>query len=207
MSEAHALSPYELPSSYGDNKITLLARDPHCLYAYWEISTTKRDTFFDELGPTVWEKSVPVLKVTNVSHNSSFFVRINDFSDNWYIQVPDSNNLYVVEIGRKVADEFFIHLASSNYAVTPTNKSSGDTSAYFIDYRSLQKGTLNLASRTIYEKTDRIEDFEVTVGLSSPELQAGRFAESLLGVSSAELFGIKLQEHLGVSSVILFNRS
>jgi uncharacterized protein len=207
MSEAHTQSPCELPSCYGDNKITLLARDPHWLFAYWEISNTKENTFFEEFGQTVWQKSVPALKVTNVSQNSSFFIRINDFSDNWYINVPDTNNLYIAEIGRRVAGEFFIHLASSNYAATPTDKSSRNTAACYIDYRSLRKGTLDLASRNIYGSVERIEEFEARIGLSSPELQNRRLGESLFGVSSAELFGIKLEEHLGISSAVLFTRS
>lgn len=207
MSEAHVQSPCVLPSGYGDNRITLLARDPHWLFAYWEISHTKRNTFFEEFGQTVWEKSVPVLKVTNVSSNSSFYVRINEYSDNWYINVPDTNSLYVVEIGRKVSDEFFIHLASSNYIETPTDKCSLNDSACFIDYRSLQSGTLDLASNTISKRVDRLEEFQEQIGISSPELLTQRMEASLLGISSAELFGINLQQHLGISSAILFNRS
>ena len=90
MSDMQNSCTYTMSKSYSDNKITLLARDPHWLYAYWEISETKKNSFMSELGNDIWEKSIPFLKITNISKNISNFIRVNDFSNNWFINVEDS---------------------------------------------------------------------------------------------------------------------
>lgn len=201
MSDVHTQSTYHLPLGYNDNRITLLARDPHWLFAYWEISDEKRNVFLREFGQELWQKSVPVLKVTNVTNNSSFYIRINDYTNNWYINVPDANCLYVAEMGRRVSEEFFISLASSNHAATPGDSVSANTAAYFIDYRDLKSGNLSLEEGKIYE-TYKLRSYgKVVTGPSSPGMFGISLEESALGVSSAELFGISLlEEHLGISS-------
>lgn len=204
MSEACTPDSYRLSSSYNDNAIVLLARDPHWLYAYWEVSDDKKNTFYKDFGSELWEKSTPVLKVTNVSRNNFFYIRINNFSDSWYINVPDSNNLYIAEIGRMVSGQFFINLASSNYAVTPGESISPATTAYFINYKNLKNGTLDLESGMVYETYDFDYKSNVVLGPSSPELSGLNLHESMFGISSAELLGINLGEHLGISSEAIF---
>lgn len=151
MSEAYMPDSHQFFSGYNDNRIVLLARDPHWLYAYWELSEENKKKFYEDFGHELWEKSLPVLKVTNVSKNERFYIRINDFSDNWYINVSDSDSLYVAEIGRMVSGQFFINLASSNYTVTPGENVSMNTSAYFINYKDTKNGTLDPKSGKIYE--------------------------------------------------------
>jgi len=140
MSEVYLQKEGFMPSGYGDSQITLLARDPYWLYAYWELSPESKDAFIRDFGLELWEKSVPALKVTNISKNESFFVRINDFSDSWYINVNDPNCLYVAELGRKVSERFFISIANSNYVSTPGCSVSSNTAAYFINYNDLKNG-------------------------------------------------------------------
>jgi hypothetical protein len=200
MDEAFAANEYYLPLGYNDNKITLLARDPNWLYAYWELSTEKRSEFIREFGNDILEKSVPVIKVTNVSKNSNFFVRINDFSNSWYISVPDTNSLYIAEIGRKVSDKFFINLAESNYISTPANDISKNNAAYFIDYNTLKDGKPDLESGSIYKTFNSESNSEFKIGISSPELIGIDFEKSHIGMSSAELFEINISKHIGISS-------
>lgn len=200
MSAASTQSTYQLPMGYDEDRVVLLARDPHCLYAYWEISNSRKDAFINEFGHELWKKSIPVLKVTNMSKNNVFNVKVNDHSRSWYIQVEDSNCMYTAELGRMVSDRFFISLANSNYAATPGNSISAVKTAYFINYKDLKNGRLDLESRKIYET--HTFDFSNTdiIGLSSPELYGKNVHQSTLGISSAELMGISFEEHLGISS-------
>lgn len=181
MSEVHVPTK----NTCEDNSITLLARDPNWLYVYWELSDSNIKTFIQEFGEELWEKSIPVLKVTNISKNDIFYIRINGFSNNWYINVPDSNCLYMVEIGRKISEHFFISLSNSNCIVTPADFVSPNTTAYFANYTDIKNGILEPVSIS---------------GLSSPELFGTMDEESYFGDSSAQLYGINLSEHLGVSS-------
>jgi len=204
MYEVQSQSTYTLPMGYNDDQIVLLARDPHWLFAYWEISEDRKNHFIGAFGHELWEKSVPVLKVTNVSKNSSFYVRINDFSNSWYINVPDSNCLYVAELGRRIADEFFVNLVSSNYVEAPNDTISANTAAYFINYKDLNKGHLAPETGMIYETQSIKSVTRGVIGISSPELFGFAREESMFGVSSAELFGINIvAEHIGISSEYL----
>lgn len=202
MSELQTNCSCHLPSGYDDNKIVLLARDPHWLYAYWdwEISETKKNSFKYEFGEGLWHRSVPVIKIINVSKNTSNTIRVNDFSNSWFINVDDANALYVAELGRVVANQFFINLACSNYISTPSNSISSNTGAYFIDYKDLRNGRLDLESDRIYETFDIQTNINTKLGLSSPELFGINIHENFIGISSAELFKGNLKQHLGISS-------
>lgn len=203
MSEFQSQYNYHLPEGYDDNKITLLARDPHSLYAYWEVSETRKSNFKYEFGEGLWNRSVPVLKIINVSKNTSSFIRVNDFSNSWFINVEDANSLYVAELGRFVADQFFINLACSNYISTPSNSISSNTGASFINYKDLRSGKLDLEAGQIYETFDIQTNIIAEIGLSSPELFGIGINNPFVGVSSAELFKENLKQHLGISSLNL----
>lgn len=184
MLETNAQNQYFLPPVYDDNRIVLLARDPFWLYAYWEISREKRNDFFDNFGNNLWDKSIPVLKVTNISRNDVFYVRINDFSNSWYINVSDSNNVYAAEIGRMVREQFFVSLASSNHITTPGDSISQNTTSCFADYRDLRVGTVKLKKDKAYETFYSGHQIKMPSVPSSPEMPGiGRY-ESISGISS-----------------------
>ncbi len=132
-------SLYQLPENYGDTKIALMAVDPHLLYTYWEIGQDKLESLKKNIGLRVLENSYTVLKVSNISKNSSFFIRLNNFSTSWYINVPDSGCIYVVEIGRKLLDDFFINFATSNHVTMPGVNISFNDSVCFVNYKNASK--------------------------------------------------------------------
>jgi hypothetical protein len=125
-------------SDYGDNNLTLLIRDPNCLYAYWEVSDNIRNAFIEDFGSELWEKSVPVIKITNLSNQGSFFVRINDFSNSWFINIDNPDDAYVAELGRKVSERFFISLASSNCITPSGNTATKSSSVFFANYKDIK---------------------------------------------------------------------
>lgn len=132
---------YGLPDNYNDNLITLLVRDPYCLYAYWEISDTMKASFYSKFGQELWDSSAAMLKITNVTKNSSFYIRVNDFCSDWYINVQDTNCIYVAEFGKKISDKGFISLIKSNYAIVQDYISNNDLEAIFLDYKELRKSS------------------------------------------------------------------
>lgn len=169
-----------------DSCITILARDPNWLYVYWNIPEEKNMAFSAELGEELWKRSIPALKVSNITRNESFFVRINEFSDSWYVNVQNSNNLYMVEIGRKLSENYFIGMLSSNSIFTPSNYVSPDTTACFVNYADLKSGRI-----------------EVPTGKTNEFIINNHTAEGIIGLfgeSSAAPYGTSLQELPGVSS-------
>jgi len=168
MAETSFLATSITASGYGDNQLTLLLRDPNCLYAYWEISDDIKNAFIKEFGNELWEKSVPVLKITNITKQESFFVRINDFSNYWFINIEHAGEAYVGELGRKVSDKFFISIATSNYITSEDESANKNSLTYFANYKDIQntmfefsapkickdvvnKALLRLSSSTFYK--------------------------------------------------------
>jgi len=141
-------SLYRLPESYGDTRIALMAVDPHLLYTYWEIGHDKLKSFKENVGTKILENSYSALRITNISKNFYFFIRLNDFSTSWYINVPDSSCIYVVEIGRMFLDEFFINFATSNHVTTPGVNISFNDAACFVNYKNASKiANINTSSQ------------------------------------------------------------
>ena len=176
MYEVQAQTMGHLPVKFGENCIALLARDPNCLYVYWEITEETKNRFLQDFGQEFLGRSVPVLKVTNISASESFYVRINDFSNNWYINVPDPNSLYVVEIGRRISEHFFVSMLNSNCIVTPGNSLSPNTAAYFVNYADLKNGKPDIDEGKIYDSC--ITSYQ---------------SESIFGESSAQSYDIGLK--------------
>jgi len=192
---------WNLPESYDDNKITLLAVDAHTLYTYWDISNDKIQKLISSLGRKVWDNSIPTIKVANLTKNSGFFIRINDFSQNWYIYTQDPGCVFMVEIGRKISEDYFISLASSNQAPLPNTSISFNNNAYFVNYKfneeyaiddkgysclyntKRQELTPYMLSK-IFKKHTSFDDIYGNYGYSNP-LASGNKQQ---GISSFECF-------------------
>ncbi|HHV99901.1 MAG TPA: DUF4912 domain-containing protein [Clostridiaceae bacterium] len=158
---------YRLPQSYNDNSITLVAQSPHLLYAYWEISEDKKRQFIECFGQELWNASIPVLKVFNITKNKVLFTRTNEFSNSLYMEVPDSNCSYIAEIGRKISDKFFISLAHSNCVNTPSDTLSNNTVAIFTDYKRLKTEKEIPNVQKLYKKIELSLNSDLS-GMTSP---------------------------------------
>lgn len=205
MGNAFTESFSKLPDGYNDNRIVLLPRDPYWLFAYWEISDGKRNRFINEFEEMVWKKSTPALKITNLSKNYTYYITVNDFSNTWYINVSDSNSVYVAELGRKISEDFFVNLATSNVVATPNDKIMGTDNIYFVNIKDIKKGKFKLETREIYSKCKFSKITRDFIGTSSLEV-LGISSGEMFGVSSLEVFGMNvsmLPEHLGISSETL----
>lgn len=119
----------DLPWGYNDDKITLMARDPEWLFAYWDISEQRRSSFRHSIGPD-WDSAMSVLRVHDVTglayfdgvnSNQYFDVIVDDYSGNWYVPSVVPNRTYCVELGRILSDGNFVMIARSNYTSTPSN--------------------------------------------------------------------------------------
>ncbi|MBU9888740.1 MAG: DUF4912 domain-containing protein [Candidatus Omnitrophica bacterium] len=113
--------PRELPDNYGDNQIYLLVRDPHWIYAYWEIQKDHQEDNLSKLGGN-WDSVVSVLRVydvTDPAKEAPFTdVILQNMVTAWYLNVQP-NHSYYVEIGLLHRDGRFISLARSNFVTTP----------------------------------------------------------------------------------------
>lgn len=162
----------ELPWDYGDNRITLMPRDPNWLYVYWEINDQKKNELIGRYGDQIFNESHPVLRVYDItdidfdgynSHNY-FDVYTNDYANSWYIKVDSPDRTFCVDLGRKLSDGTFILMARSNYAATPRSSLSDKTDPEWMMIGELLG-----------------EPSGLSFGLSSPELFG------ITGISSEQL--------------------
>jgi len=109
----------ELPQSYGDNTLFLIARDPHWLFAYWDVNWTAYPavTFY--------------LKLYRAGGAEEFTTEIHPEARNWYIPVKDAGVSYYVELGYYGADGEWTSILKSGPAEAPQNKFSESAEAEF----------------------------------------------------------------------------
>ncbi|MEN3013601.1 MAG: DUF4912 domain-containing protein [Endomicrobiia bacterium] len=115
----------ELPKSYGDTKIVLLPKDPWWCFAYWEISENTFSELRNLYGGN-FKLSIRVYDVTNVNNfdginaNKFFDIDIDNINvNNWYINLPEVNRSWCVDLGIKTQDGKFITISRSNIVIMP----------------------------------------------------------------------------------------
>lgn len=124
----------ELPSTYNDNRLVLVARDPHCLYAYWDFSVEQMSAAQTRLGVKGAQPILRVVEVTDrecpaVHAQNSVDIELPPFATQWYIGVARADTDYCVEVGYRTPDGRFAPLGRSNVATTPRDTISPSTTA------------------------------------------------------------------------------
>lgn len=107
---------YELPSKYEKTTVKLLVQSPTRMYAYWEVSAKNTKEFSKKFSN--YNNCTPFLKIENLTLGYSYEIQIDPFSNNYYIDVVDTDCDYKVELIRKTNDSSFM-VASSNETHIP----------------------------------------------------------------------------------------
>ncbi len=126
-----AASPGVLPSSYGVDRCRLMVRDPRTLHVYWEIGEEAEARGHRELGEA-WDDHRRILRVHGFPVHGSpsekpagfFDVEVQPDSTSAYVEVPESDRGYRVDIGLLTPDSLFFPMASSNAVIAPRNGES-----------------------------------------------------------------------------------
>jgi len=170
----------ELPRHYGVDRLVLLARDPHWLFAYWEITATKQDEFARNYGPTAWSSTHPVLRVYDVTGVTDFNgknaltytdIHVSEDTDNWYVHVGKPDRSFCIDLGRMFPDGRFVTLLRSNTVTTPRASLSDrlDEEWMWIEglYRSIGRFQYGVSSPMIIEEL-ALQSGAFPLGISSP---------------------------------------
>lgn len=168
-----------LPHNYGVDRMVLLARDPHWLFAYWEITATKQEEFAGTYGTKAWLSTHPVLRiydVTGITFNGNNALKYFDYYlegkiDNWHIEVGEPDHSFCVDLGRMFPDGRFITLLRSNIVTTPRASLSDrlDEEWMWIEelYQSVGKIKYGTSSPMIIEEL-ALRKGVLPLGVSSP---------------------------------------
>lgn len=118
----------ELPREYGDNRITLIARDPYCLFAYWEVTEERLNNLREDIGRDA-NLALRVYDVTGIEFdgrnaNSFFDIGIYERVGNWYIHTDNPDHSFCVDIGLITPRGNFVTISRSNTVTTPRDRVS-----------------------------------------------------------------------------------
>jgi len=116
-----------LPDSYGTKKLFLVPRDPHILFAYWDLTPQQ----YQEATRAAHDGKV-FLEVYVLGEGRVQQIHVWDSHKNWYLQVnrPDTN--FVAQLGYYRADGGFEVIARSAEVRTPRDTLSPNTDARFV---------------------------------------------------------------------------
>lgn len=119
-----------LPDKYGVDRVTVMARDPWWLFAYWEIQPRSRVDAAKKLKDPHGRIAIRVSEVTGNTWSPKNVAKFEDIlvgdqsSGSWYVNVWNEGALYVVEVGMLGGEGKFVPIVRSN----PINGSLGSLS-------------------------------------------------------------------------------
>lgn len=119
-----------LPTAYGNDRLVLLARDPHCLYAYWDVSRAREEAVRTDAGSDQLRLVLRTYDVTQIAFDAEPPRRFQDFAvggdaRSLYAYVGKPASCFVAEIGYLRADGSFFPLARSLPVWTPRTEQPG----------------------------------------------------------------------------------
>lgn len=131
----------DLPSNYGTTSVTLIARDPNWIFAYWEIASHSIEAVKKIIGDEINRAScvLRMYDITAVDFNgfnaNQWFDLEVGRSSNWYINLWIDNVSYCADLGLRLPDGRFFALARSNSVTTPRKAQSWRTEQIWMDVK------------------------------------------------------------------------
>ena len=116
----------ELPESYFEDTLFLVARDPRWLFSYWDFNWSKYSADHFRGGVKQF-----FLKITTTGGAEAALVEINPAARNWYVPVNSPDTAYFAEIGFYNKSGAWQGLVQSGVAVTPADALSAEATTDF----------------------------------------------------------------------------
>jgi len=117
-----------LPESYGTGRLFLAVRDPHCLYAHWDLSLEQQRDYnalsADRHLIVRLHRDQPATKPLHEIH-------VHPESRYWFVHVERAGASYAAELGYYSAQGQWHSLACSDPVTTPPDSPSEDKTLHF----------------------------------------------------------------------------
>ena len=123
-----AESEGDLPEAYGTQQLMLAARDPHWLYAHWDLTREQQRSYNSRSA----DRHL-ILRVYAGSPGGRPVseVHVHPESRHWFIHVDRAASQYVSELGFYSKKGRWETISTSSATLTPPDTASADTSAEF----------------------------------------------------------------------------
>ena len=118
----------ELPEAYGTKALLLTARDPHWLYAHWDLTRAQ----LKEYNVLSLDRHLVVrVHLNQISGQPFTEVHVHPESRNWFIHVGRAGAKFLAELGYYTRKKLWTTIATSGVTLTPPDSLSDDTSVRF----------------------------------------------------------------------------
>jgi hypothetical protein len=123
-----AAAESELPESYGTQQLFLTARDPHWLYAHWDLTREqlKKYNGLSLDGHLVLRIFRGAAEAEPLSE-----IHVHPESRNWFVPVPVAGAKYISVLGYYESGRRWVTLAKSGATLTPPDSLSDEVSQRF----------------------------------------------------------------------------
>jgi hypothetical protein len=118
----------ELPQAYGTKKFLLIPRDPHWLYAHWDLTNEQQRRY--NLASTDRHLIIRIYRDAAAGQPESE-IHVHPESRHWFVHVVGAQTTYVAELGYYNADSQWVSISVSAAATTPSDSESSDRSLEF----------------------------------------------------------------------------
>jgi hypothetical protein len=121
--QAPSVASGELPQGYGDEKVTLLSRDPFVAYAYWEVTPARIEREKKWFG---WDSKicVRIYDITGVQFDGRNAIgyydqEVFERAGSWYFDFGRPAHSFCADLGLLSTGGRFLTIARSNYITMP----------------------------------------------------------------------------------------
>jgi hypothetical protein len=125
---AQSFSGGELPESYGTKKLFLTARDPHWLYAHWDLTREQQNALNAESTD-----GHLILRIFDgkMEGHPTYEIHVHPESRHWFAHVEHAGHSYTAELGYYSALGKWTRVAVSSGTVTPPDAAAKEEDVEF----------------------------------------------------------------------------
>ena len=118
----------ELPQAYGTKKLFLTARDPHWLYAHWDLTREQQSKLNVESGDG---HLVLRLYANEMAGHPAYEIHVHPESRHWFAHVERAGDSYVAELGYYSPVGRWMRVAVSAATITPPDAAASEAEEEF----------------------------------------------------------------------------
>lgn len=204
---------YILSDTYNISSITLIARDPFNIYAYWDIALDSVENIKNKIGPNFNEQiltlrlyNVTLINFDGTNAISWFDIDINSNERSKYINLWNDNVSYVAEIGIRSFTGSFLSIARSNTVTTQRHSLANNHEVTLMEVKDNKNSNpicLNNPSK-IFNEEDNSQDicFQTIANIDKIEANTKKIEENFNKCTYRSPYGDK--EPLTAEEIIAY---
>jgi len=127
------------PETYGVNRVRLLVKDPHWLFAHWDVDPRVREKLRGEKGERIAALARLTLRLTDDHGGIGGAIVLPEGARSWYLRAVPGHRSYRVELGITLPSGEYRGLTRSNAVSTPRMGPSPEKATRRASYRVAAK--------------------------------------------------------------------